>query len=576
VIRARRACAQPDLVADLRRLPTLRNLLGTTTALRPARPRALADLGGPTLGPASAIALRMRDGRLGNYRVVSCIGEGGMGTVYRVEHALLGREAAVKVLRPELSTDPAMVERFFNEARATAQLRHPGIVDVFDVGYCADGAAFLVMELLRGESLASRLRRTQRLPWQNACEFARQIASALAASHRAQIVHRDLKPDNVFVVAGHDPDDERTKVLDFGIAKLTAAGARGSARTRADVILGTPAYMSPQQCRGAGELDHRADIYALGCILFEMVCGRPPFVGEGVGDLINAHMALEPPSPRGLVPALPDTLDLLILRMLAKPEAARPPSMDAVAAELDAILDAGGGLARVATADARTLCVQSARAAAVTTFGGSAGQVSAVQAPPAARRRLPILFTAAAAAGMIVTVAAAAVYRDDAARAAREPVVTASAPPVDQPLLPAPAVTVGPPAIDAGITDAATVTATADAVAPANDARTPDAAPARVVHEVGCDPSCDVLVDGAVVGHAGPGHPYRVELVARPGQLRSYALWPVARQYRASWYRAPADRSVRTTIHLPCAPRPDLDASEGPAIYDPYAPCGER
>src|SRR6185436_10898803 len=121
--------------------------------------------------------------------------------------------------------------------------------------------------------------------------------------------------------------EERTKVLDFGIAKLADAGARRASRTRAGQILGTPAYMSPQQCRAAGPVDHRADIYALGCVLFEMVCGRPPFVGEGFGDLLGAHMLLPPPRPRELAPELPEALERLILRMLAKGEAARPQSM---------------------------------------------------------------------------------------------------------------------------------------------------------------------------------------------------------------------------------------------------------
>ncbi|TMQ04325.1 MAG: serine/threonine protein kinase, partial [Deltaproteobacteria bacterium] len=353
----------------------------------------------------------MRDDRLGNYRVVSRIGEGGMGTVYRAEHALLGKAVAVKVLRPELSQNPDMVDRFFNEARGTAQLRHPGIVDVFDFGYCADGAAFIVMELLHGESLTSRIAREGRLAWPQACRFARQVASSLAAAHRAGIVHRDLKPDNVFLVIEPDEAEERTKVLDFGIAKLADASARGSVRTRADLVLGTPAYMSPQQCRGAGQVDHRSDIYSLGCMLFEMVCGRPPFVGEGFGDLIHAHMAMLPPAPRGLVPELPEALEQLIFRMLAKAEADRPQSMAAVAAELDALAEAPSDAIPSSTGPSSCPPIAAdaiARASAVTTHGGSAGEVTPVPPAPALApyRKLLYAFALAASLGMTATVIA--------------------------------------------------------------------------------------------------------------------------------------------------------------------------
>ena len=278
--------------------------------------------------------------KLGSYTIDRELGRGGMGAVYVGTHDLLKRAAAIKVLLPRFTTDAATVERFFNEARAATAIKHPSIVEVYDFGHAADGSAYIVMELCSGETLASRLRRTRVLAVATALVIARQIAGALAAAHAAGIVHRDLKPDNVFLV----PDDdvaggERIKLLDFGIAKL-ATDPDSPARTQTGAIMGTPYYMSPEQCRGAGKVDHRADLYSLGCILFEMVCGRVPFVGEGAGDIIGAHLLIAPPSPRSLAPALPASIEALVLALLAKKPDDRPATAQAVIAELQRLLDA--------------------------------------------------------------------------------------------------------------------------------------------------------------------------------------------------------------------------------------------
>ena len=271
---------------------------------------------------------------VGSYRVTAQLGEGGMGAVYTAEHVQLGKRAAIKVLLPEYSAREDLVTRFFNEARAASRVNHPGIVEVYDYGHLDDGSAFILMQLLDGESLAGRLRRGPLAP-ADAIALMRQIAGALGAAHRAGIVHRDLKPDNVFLCP--DPDvarGERAKLLDFGIAKLLDAGG---AATRAGSILGTPPYMSPEQCRGLVDVDARADLYALGCILFEMLAGRPPFTDELVGDLLAAHMFRPPPVLRELVPGAPAPLDELVGRLLAKEPDARPASTDALVAALDAI-----------------------------------------------------------------------------------------------------------------------------------------------------------------------------------------------------------------------------------------------
>jgi eukaryotic-like serine/threonine-protein kinase len=265
----------------------------------------------------------------GNYRVSELIGEGGMGVVYLAEHPGIGRRAAIKILRPGLTDNPEMTKRFFNEARAANAIRHPGIVEVYDCGTLASGTSYIVMELLEGENLAARLRRLGRLPAPEARRIAAQTASALAAAHAAGIVHRDLKPDNLYLVPDErDAALELVKVLDFGIAKLgQQASNTSSVRTRTGSVMGTPAYMSPEQCRGTREIDHRTDIYALGVIMFEMLCGRPPFVSEGFGEIIHLHISAPPPSPRTINAAVPEDLERLILWCLAKEPAERAQTM---------------------------------------------------------------------------------------------------------------------------------------------------------------------------------------------------------------------------------------------------------
>jgi serine/threonine protein kinase len=269
----------------------------------------------------------MADTVIGSYRITQTLGVGGMGAVYAGEHKELGRKAAIKVLLPELSQNQDVVERFFNEARAAAAIKHPGIVQIYDFDYQADGSAYIAMEFLEGEGLDARLRRLGKLPVQQALRFTGQIASALAMAHGRGIFHRDLKPGNIFIIP--DPQvvgGERIKILDFGIAKITRPDDPGAGRTQAGTVMGSPSYMAPEQCRGAGEIDHRADLYSVGCILFEMLCGRPPFLpGEGGYIAIMAAQLNDPPPvPSSLRPELTPEIDHLVLALLAKDPAARP------------------------------------------------------------------------------------------------------------------------------------------------------------------------------------------------------------------------------------------------------------
>jgi serine/threonine-protein kinase len=257
--------------------------------------------------------------QFGNYRVLSLLGEGGMGAVYLAEHPGIGRRVAVKVLHREYVSDEQVLGRLLNEARAANAIRHPNIIEILDSGMRSDGTPYLVMELLEGESLGMRIRRVGKLPMRDAVEFAYQTASALGAAHKKGIVHRDLKPDNLYITINpHEAGRELIKVLDFGIAKLQQQGQGDSVRTRTGTLMGTPIYMSPEQCRGTRSVDHRSDIYSLGVILYEMLIGQPPFVSEGFGDLINMHLNVPPPSPRQTRPEIPDALDALVLKMLAK------------------------------------------------------------------------------------------------------------------------------------------------------------------------------------------------------------------------------------------------------------------
>ncbi len=276
---------------------------------------------------------------LGNYRLVRMIGCGSMGEVYEAEHVLIGRRVAVKVLLQSLSRSAEAVSRFFTEARTAATMRHPGIVEVFDFGYHPNGSAFIIMELLEGETVTETVERRGPLPVLEAVAIARKLASAMACAHACGVIHRDLKPENLFLVPDEDiSDGTRLKVLDFGIAKLATASLFGSRSTRTGQIMGTPAFMSPEQCHGASDVDERADIYALGCILYFMLTGRPPFDSEGVGEVIAQQLYDTPLAPDKHVEGIPARVNAIVMHLLEKNPDDRPGSMDDVAALLNSWL----------------------------------------------------------------------------------------------------------------------------------------------------------------------------------------------------------------------------------------------
>ena len=254
---------------------------------------------------------------LGAYRLLVAIGQGGMGEVWLAEHTLLGRRAAIKLLRPSFSKNPEMVTRFFNEARAATAISDPGIVQIFDFGYHVDGSAYIVMELLEGEALDKRLRRVGVMAIEDALRVIRQVASSLGAAHARSIIHRDLKPENLFLVRDPEvPGGERAKILDFGIAKLVDDPF--ALKTQTSALIGTPMYMSPEQCRGAGHVDQRTDVYSLGCVLYTLIVGRPVFQAAGTGEMIAMHLCAPPPVPSQHRAGVPRSVDDLIMRCIAK------------------------------------------------------------------------------------------------------------------------------------------------------------------------------------------------------------------------------------------------------------------
>jgi serine/threonine-protein kinase len=218
----------------------------------------------------------------GKYRLVRILGDGGMGSVYEAQHTVLGTRVAVKVLHPDLVRRTGLVERFLQEARVAAQIRSPHVVQVIDVDRTPEGQAYIVMELLEGEPLSGVLDRQRRLPVSTACEYTMQVLAALEAAHSLGVVHRDLKPENVFVTfAGGRPV---LKLIDFGIAKVRRLDPRQKNLTVAGVVMGTAEYMAPEQARGADTVDTRADLYAVGVLLYEMIAGARPVKADGGAD----------------------------------------------------------------------------------------------------------------------------------------------------------------------------------------------------------------------------------------------------------------------------------------------------
>ena len=271
----------------------------------------------------------------GRYEVESQLGEGGMGVVYRGLHNIIGKRVAIKILRADLARNDEVVERFLNEARSASSIGNPHIIDISDFGRLPDGATYFVMEYLEGHPLSAFLDADKLLDPERIGHVMIQLSEALAAARAAGIVHRDLKPDNIFLIKRGSQEDF-VKVLDFGIAKATSTGSR---LTQAGQVFGTPHYMAPEQAAGA-VVDHRADIYATGVMLYELLTSRLPFDAENFMGILTQHMYKEPPAPNnlpGLVRPIAKELEAVILKCLRKAPAERYQSMGELGDDLRAI-----------------------------------------------------------------------------------------------------------------------------------------------------------------------------------------------------------------------------------------------
>jgi formylglycine-generating enzyme required for sulfatase activity len=328
----RRAGTLPGVEADE---PRVERLIARLTTHRP--PGGPDTGGGPARPPADAVADLLAVlapaerpdelGRLGSYRILEVLGVGGMGIVLRAEDPQLRRVVALKVLKPVLAAGQAARQRFRREAQATAALEHDHVVAVYQVGEDR-GLPFLAMQLLHGESLAQRLEREGRLPAAEVARIGREVAEGLAAAHARGLIHRDIKPSNIWLETGSG----RVKVLDFGLARVAEDTVT---LTQTGTIVGTPAYMAPEQARGEA-VDARSDLFSLGCVLYQLTTGELPFHGPNVTAILHALAVNRPRPPHEINPEVPPALSDLVMCLLAKDPTGRPPSAQAVSAALRA------------------------------------------------------------------------------------------------------------------------------------------------------------------------------------------------------------------------------------------------
>jgi serine/threonine-protein kinase len=397
---------------------------------------------------------------VGEYQVEHKLGSGGFGGVYAAVHPVIGKSAAIKVLHRELSASGEMMSRFVAEARAVNQIQQRNIIDIFSFGHLDDGRQYYVMELLDGVPLDAYVRKRGRLPAEEAVAVLHGVARALDAAHAAGIVHRDLKPENVFLTFDDD-GGVFPKLLDFGIAKLLGTSGMGH-KTLTGRPIGTPYYMSPEQCRGR-DVDHRTDLYSFGVLAYEILTGKVPFDAEDVLDIFVMHTSAPPPHPSAVCPSVAAALDAPVLAFLEKDPAARPSSASAglagiaAAAGIDPRAASGP---RLLAAPACTAEEASRRLVESTQFDLGA---RVPPSSPTPRRRALYAVTIAAGLGLVCVASLAASSRRALPTAAARPV--ASLPPAS------------PSAAASPAANAAASASTAIAEAPAQIELTLDAVP---------------------------------------------------------------------------------------------------
>jgi serine/threonine protein kinase len=276
---------------------------------------------------------------VGSYRISRLLGKGGMGAVYMAEHPVIGSRVAIKFLHPQYATDKKIVDRFFNEARAVNVIGHDNILKILDLNVTDDNRHYFIMEFLHGKPLQDLVLPDGPMPLEVAGPILLQICEALQAAHDSKIIHRDLKPDNVYLTV-HKGKKNFVKVVDFGIARVTDDAGVSTGKTQTGMVMGTPAYMSPEQAGGmTARIDARSDIYSLGCMMYQMATGRLPFPGTSFGEVLIGHLQLTPPAPRTLAPEIPGAYEAVIVKCLQKKQEDRYQSMrevhDAIAQVMD-------------------------------------------------------------------------------------------------------------------------------------------------------------------------------------------------------------------------------------------------
>ncbi len=320
----------PDDHDDEHNRPTVRPTLPPTQPTAPASPddKPAAPSREDYLGKTLA----------GRYRILARLGEGGMGVVYLAEHILIEKKVAVKILSGDFARKKDLVERFAREAKAASLIGHENIINITDFGETPSGSAFIAMEFLDGRDLARHVRADGPMAIPRVVRIIGQVCRGLAAAHEKGIIHRDLKPENIFLVEREGRRDF-VKILDFGLAKVSLL-AEGQRLTHTGMIFGTPGYMAPEQARGE-KTDHRADVYAVGCVLYELLTGESPFAGDSFLELVRKQLEEEPAAPSVRAPSanLPPALDAVVMKALAKNRDARFQTMKELALALCAATD---------------------------------------------------------------------------------------------------------------------------------------------------------------------------------------------------------------------------------------------
>jgi eukaryotic-like serine/threonine-protein kinase len=279
---------------------------------------------------------------IGSYRIEKQLGKGGMGSVYMGYHPGIGSKVAIKFLHPQYAHDDKIVDRFFNEARAVNVIGHDNILKILDLNVTEDNRHYFVMEYLQGRAVQNLLKHNVAIPLEVAGPIIMQCCDALEAAHRKGIVHRDLKPDNVYLITMKGKKNF-VKVVDFGIARVTDDEGQSTGKTQTGMVMGTPAYMSPEQGSGqTSKIDGRSDIYSLGVMMFQMATGRLPFPGSNFGEVLIGHLQQKPPALRSLKPETPEAYEAIVLKCLEKKQEDRFQSMRELRLAIEACMDSLG------------------------------------------------------------------------------------------------------------------------------------------------------------------------------------------------------------------------------------------